>query len=79
MEVKVEEIEKRISKTNQNVIDVLEDLKIERTNMKNDNKELQTNYAKEIKERMTEISDLKGLVVLILYYYCCVSLLQSLF
>ncbi|XP_060583208.1 uncharacterized protein LOC132739510 [Ruditapes philippinarum] len=63
MEIKVEDIEKRISKTNQNVIDVLEDLKTERTNMKNDNKELQTNYAKEMKERMTEISDLKALLL----------------
>ncbi|XP_060556048.1 uncharacterized protein LOC132716739 [Ruditapes philippinarum] len=40
MEIKVEDIEKRISKTNQNVIDVLEDMKTERTNIKNDNKEL---------------------------------------
>jgi hypothetical protein len=43
--------------------------------MKNDNKELQTNYAKEMKERMTEISDLKGLVFFngILLLLCVVA------
>ncbi|XP_060601877.1 caprin-2-like [Ruditapes philippinarum] len=61
MEVKVEEIEKRITKTNQNVINVLEELKIERTKMKNDNIELQTNYAKEMEERMNDITDLKAM------------------
>ena len=35
LEVKVEEIEKRISQTNHNVMSVLEDLKTERDNMKN--------------------------------------------
>ncbi|XP_060601878.1 caprin-2-like [Ruditapes philippinarum] len=63
MEVKVEEVEKRISKTNQNVINVLEELKIERTKMKNDNVELQTNYAKEMEERMNDVTDLKALVL----------------
>ena len=66
MEIKVEEIEKRISQTNQNVIGVLEDLKKERDNMKNDNNELQMNYSKEMEERMTDISELKGLM---LFYY----------
>jgi adenylyl- and sulfurtransferase ThiI len=64
MEVKVEEIEKRISKTNQNVNNVLEELKIERTKMKNDNVELQTNYAKEMEERMNDVTDLKGWLLL---------------
>ena len=62
MEIKVEEIEKRISQTNQNAIGVLEDLKKERDIMKNDNHELQMNYSKEMEERMANISELKGLM-----------------
>ena len=63
MEIKVEEIEKRVYQTNQNVISVLEDLKKERDNMKNDNQELQMNYSKEMEERMTDISEKKGLML----------------
>ncbi|XP_045204159.2 uncharacterized protein LOC123557038 [Mercenaria mercenaria] len=58
-EVKVEEIEKRILETNQHVIDVLEDLKTESVDIKNEYDELQKRYSKEMEERISEISKLK--------------------
>jgi hypothetical protein len=43
------------------------EVKVEKTKMKNDNVQLQTNYAKEMEEQMNDVTDLKGWLLLFVF------------
>lgn len=65
MEVKVEDVEKRILQTNEKVFEALGNLQKERQNLNNEFEDLQVQYNKNMEEKIAKISELEGKIELL--------------